>query len=130
MINRIGIFSINQLIRYGVVGLGINLLLYLAYLLISYFGLEPKKSMSLVYFVGVVIGFYGHRKWTFANKGFVGQPLLRFLFAHVIGYSINFFILSVFVDYYGYPNQLIQGMAIFVVAGILFVLFKYWVFSK
>lgn len=119
-----------QLIRYGFVGGGVNLILYLGYLFINYFGLEPKKSMSLIYFVGVVIGFYGHRQLTFAHGGDVRQSMLRYMATHFFGYSINFFLLLIMVDYFGYPHELVQAVAIFVVAAFLFVVFKYWVFPE
>lgn len=120
---------IRQLFRYGMVGGGVNLLLYLGYLLFNYFGLEPKKAMSLIYLIGVGIGFYGHRQWTFGHVGDARQSMARFVFAHVLGYVINFSLLLGLVDHFGYPHELVQGAAIFIVAAFLFVVFKYWVFA-
>lgn len=119
-----------QLIRYALVGAGINLILYLGYLLINSLGLDPKKSMSMIYLIGVGIGFYSHRQWTFSHDGSARQSMLRFLFAHFVGYGINFFLLLSLVDRLGYPHQLVQGAAIFIVAAFLFIIFKYWVFPK
>lgn len=118
-----------QLLRYGVVGGGVNLMLYLGYLLINHLGLDPKKSMSLIYLVGVGIGFFGHRQWTFEHSGDARQSITRYMFAHLLGYFINLFLLFCLVDYFGYPHELVQGAAIFVVAAFLFIAFKYWVFS-
>jgi len=117
-----------QIIRYGLVGGGVNALLYLGYLFINYFGVEPKISMTLIYIVGVCIGFYGHRKWTFSHQGSARKSILRFVFAHLLGYAINFLLLLGLFDYYGYPHQLVQVAAIFIVAAFLFIVFKYWVF--
>jgi putative flippase GtrA len=117
-----------QLIRYGLVGAGINFGLYLGYLLIHHLGLEPKKSMTLIYLIGVGIGFYGHRQWTFAHRENARRSMVRYMFAHLLGYLINFLLLLGLVDYAGYPHELIQGAAIFVVATFLFIVFKYWVF--
>ena len=119
-----------QLLRYGLVGVGVNLTLYCGYLLISYLGVEPKRSMSLIYLVGVGLGFYGHRQWTFKHGGDPLQSMLRYLVAHLMGYFINFFLLLGLVDYLGYPHEIVQGGAIFIVAGFLFVVFKCWVFSE
>lgn len=121
--------SMRQLLRYGLVGVGVNLTLYCGYLLLNYLGIEPKKSMSLMYLVGVGIGFYGHRQWTFRHGGDALQSIVRYLVTHVLGYVINFFLLFGLVDYFGYPHEVVQGGAIFIVAGFLFVVFKYWVFS-
>lgn len=121
--------SIRQLLRYGLVGGGINLMLYFWYLLFTYLGLESKISMSLIYLVGVGIGFFGHRKWTFAHRGDARQSMVRYMLTHLLGYLINLFLLFCLVDYFGYPHELVQGAAIFVVAVFLFIVFKYWVFS-
>jgi putative flippase GtrA len=120
--------SIQQLVRYAVVGGGINLLLYLGYLLIHHWGLDPKISMSLIYALGVCIGFFSHRKWTFAQTGDTRKSIIRFLCAHAMGYCINFLILFIFVDHFAYPHAWVQGISIFVVAIFLFIIFKYWVF--
>lgn len=117
-----------QLIRYGLVGVTINLLLYIGYLLISYLGLEPKKSMSLIYVIGLGIGFYVHRQWTFVHCGDARQAIFRYAFSHLLGYFINFFLLVGLVDHLGYPHELVQGAAILVVATFLFIVFRYWVF--
>ena len=118
-----------QLIRYGLVGVTINVLLYVFYLLVTKLGLEPKVSMSLAYIFGVSIGFYSHRKLTFSYVGDSRQSMSRYFIAHFLGYFINFFILLSLVDYFGYPHEFVQGAAILVVAAFLFVLFKYWVFA-
>lgn len=124
------LFLMRQLIRYGLVGVGINLILYLGYLLIYHLGLEPKKSMSLIYLIGVSIGFYSHRQLTFAHGGDARQSMVRYMAAHILGYLINFSLLMVMVDYFGYPHELVQAAAIFVVAAFLFIVFKYWVFPE
>ncbi len=119
-----------QLIRYGLVGAATNLAMYALYLLITYLGVEPKKTMTLLYVVGASIGFIGHRKWSFAHTGNATKAMARYTIAHLSGYLLNLFILLVFVDYFGYTHQVIQGIAIFIIAGFLFLVFKYFVFPK
>ena len=122
--------SAGQLIRYGLVGIATNLLGYLIYLLITHFGVEPKVLITFMYPIGATIGFYGHRQWAFAHKGAVLKSGFRYFVAHLFGYLINLLILLTFVDRLGYPHQWVQAVAIFVVAGFLFVAFKYFVFSS
>lgn len=117
-----------QLLRYGLVGVATNLALYSFYLLITYLGMEPKKAMTISYVVGASIGFIGHRQWTFAHKGAWLGSGTRYCIAHFCGYLINFLILLTFVDKLGYSHQWVQAVAIFVVAGFLFVTFRYFVF--
>ena len=119
-----------QLIRYGLVGVISNATIYFVYLLITYLGVEPKTAMTLVYFVGTVIGFIGNRKWTFAHRGVSSSAALRYVLTHLFGYLINLLILLTFVDHLGYAHQWVQIAAIIIVAGFLFVVFKYFVFCE
>jgi putative flippase GtrA len=121
---------ISQLFRYGLIGIATNLSLYLFYLLITYLGIEPKLSMTLAYIVGVLLGYIGHRNWTFEHKGALLGSGARYFIAHLFGYLINFLILLTFVDKLGYPHQWVQAAAIIIVACFLFVTFRFFVFPK
>ncbi len=119
-----------QLIRYGLVGAATNLVMYAVYLLITYLGVEPKKTMTLLYVIGASIGFIGHRKWSFAHTGNATKAIARYTITHLSGYFLNWMILFVFVDQLGYAHQLVQGVTIFIIAGYLFIVFKYFVFPE
>jgi len=119
-----------QLIRYGVVGVVSNAAIYFVYLLITYLGVEPKAAMTLVYIIGASIGFIGNRKWTFSHRGDSTIAALRFALAHLFGYLLNFLILLTFVDRLGYNHQWVQAVAIIIVAGVLFIIFKRFVFRE
>jgi len=119
-----------QLIRYSLVGMISNLTMYFVYLLITYLGIEPKTAMTLVYIIGASIGFIGNREWTFAHRGDSASAALRYGLAHLLGYLLNFLILFTFVDRLGFAHQWVQAMAIIIVAGFLFLVFKYFVFRE
>lgn len=121
---------LRQLIRYGLVGLTINLLGYLVYLLLTYLGVSPKITMSMLYFIGAVAGFWGNRRLAFMDQGSLLGSGARYVLAHGLGYLINLTILIVFVDQLGFAHQWVQAVAIFVVAGYLFVAFKLFVFAS
>jgi putative flippase GtrA len=120
--------AFGQLARYAIVGIVTNVLGYLLYLGITALGLEPKKAMTINYVIGVAISFAGNRRWTFSHDGPLGGSLLRFSIAHLAGYALNFTILAVFVDRLGYSHQLVQAVAIVIVAAWLFVAFRAFVF--
>ena len=122
--------SFRQLLRYGLVGVGINAALYTCYLLFVFFSIEPKIAMSIVYVMGLGIGFFGHRKLTFSHTENVRRTIVRYLAAHSGGYAINFFLLVAFVDHMHLSHALVQGLSIFIVAAYLFIIFKFWVFSE
>jgi len=119
-----------QLIRYGVVGLLTNLAGYLIYLVVTWAWLEPKLAVTLLYPVGVIAGYFGHARYSFAYQGRTRTGLARYLLAHAIGYGTNIALLYVLTDLLGLPHQAVQMVAIVVVAGVLFMLFKFFVFPS
>lgn len=118
-----------QLLRYGMVGVANNLLGYLLYLAATALGGTPKLTMSALYAVGAAIGYVSNRRLTFAHRGSHWRSGLKYAFVHAVGYLFNWAILSVFVDRMGYPHQVVQAFAIFVVAAYLFLAFKLFVFA-
>lgn len=122
--------SAKQLLRYGLVGIVSNLSGYLLFLLITYWGVEPKITMTLLYAGGATIGFFGNRKWAFGHQGSLLGSGARYVIAHLFGYLINLLLLFTFVDRLDFPPQWVQAAAIIVVAGFLFLTFKYFVFPS
>ena len=119
---------LRQVIRYGSVGVLHNLLGYLIYLLITFLGLDPKLAVTILYPVGATAAYFGHMKYSFTYRGRYARSLPRYLLAHLIGYGVNVAMLFVLSDQLKLPHQVVQFSAIFVVAGVLFLLFKYFVF--
>ena len=120
--------TIKQLLRYALVGFSINTVGYLVYLLITFLGLEPKITVTLLYFIAAYAGFWGHRRVTFDHRGSARVSGARYIVAHCLGYLLNLALLVVFVDTLGYAHQLVQFIAIFVVAAFLFLMFKFYVY--
>ncbi len=120
--------SFFQLLRYGIVGLMSNAIGYALYLGLTYFGIGPKLAMTLLYGVGVLQTFVFNKRWTFGHKGEYGPVFVRYCAAYGIGYIVNLLAFILLVDQGGLPHQLVQGVMIFVVAGLLFLAQKYWVF--
>nr|WP_316639094.1 GtrA family protein [uncultured Roseateles sp.] len=117
-----------QLIRYGVVGVASNLVGYLLYLGLTSLGVGPKSAMSLLYAIGVAQTFLFNKRWTFGHQGSGRAALLRYCTAYGLGYVINLVVLLVLVDHWAWPHQWVQGVMILVLAAMLFLLQKFWVF--
>lgn len=116
------------ILRYAVVGVACNAIGYAAYLALTWLGVPFKLAMSFLYALGICISFFGNRNWAFEHRGDVGGAVWRFGVAHAAGYLLNLGLLAVFVDKLGYPHEWVQAAAIFVVGGVLFVIFKLFVF--
>jgi putative flippase GtrA len=117
-----------QLVRYGIVGFASNLVGYLVYLFLTAFVLPPKLTMTILYATGALLGFFGNRRFTFDYEGGLSRAAVAYIVVHVGGWAMNFALLYVFTDQLGYPHQITQGIAIFVVAAYLFVALRYFVF--
>jgi putative flippase GtrA len=122
--------TFSQLYRYGLVGIASNLAGFMVYLLITQLGGTPKITMTILYGVGAVVGFWGNREMTFSHKGSLLGTGVRYIVAHCFGYFINLAILVVMVDKLGFVHQWVQAFAIFIVAAFLFLAFKFFVFRE
>ena len=119
-----------QFLRYAIVGLVSNLLLYLGYLLLTTWGMGYKSAMTLTYALGVAQTFLFNRSWAFRHQGVFHSTFVRYVASYAFGYALNFAVLWLAVDKLGQPHQIVQGVMIFVLAVLLFILQKYWVFSE
>jgi putative flippase GtrA len=117
-----------QALRFAVVGLASNTVLYLLYLGMTAAGMGPKLAMSLAYGMGVAQTFLFNKRWTFNHTGRFDAALLRYITLYVGGYLANLLVLVWLVDGYGYPHQIVQGIMILALAACFFLLQKFWVF--
>lgn len=122
--------TLGQVARYGVVGVLNNLLGYLIYLFITWLWLEPITAVALMYPIGAVTAYFGHARYSFAYSGRISHGVVRYAIAHLIGYGANIGMLYLLSDQLGFPHQLVQAVAIVSVAGILYLLFRYFVFPN
>jgi putative flippase GtrA len=119
-----------QLSRYGFVGVLNNFLGYLIYLLITFLGVDPKVVVALFYPVGALTAYFGHSKYSFYYRGRNTHAVLRYCIAHLVGYGTNLLLLFILSDKLKFPHQAVQALAMLVVAGILFLMMKYFVFPE
>ena len=119
-----------QFVRFVVVGLMSNLVLYLLYLAITGIGVGSKLAMTLLYIVGALQSFLFNQRWSFGHRGRVGPAFARYVGALGMGYAVNLTGLMLFVDLLAQPHQLVQGVMVLVVAVMLFIAQRYWVFPQ
>ena len=124
---RFGSLS-GEMIRFCVVGFFSNSLLYLFYLFFTFMGVGYKTAMTLIFVVGVLQTFLFNKRWTFGCEDVVCSSFTRYALAYVFAYVLDLMALFFFSDCLGYEHQIVQGVMIFFVAIILFVLQKFWVF--
>lgn len=122
--------AIRQFVIYAFIGLLSNLLGYMLYYLLTYLFYAPKSIMTILYIFGALVGFFANRRFTFKNDGSIGSFGFRYLLAQLSGYILNLSLLFIFVDIFNIKHQIVQAIAILVVAIFLFLLSKYFVFTS
>ena len=70
-----------------------------------------------------------NRQLIFFHTGSIALVGIRYIFVQILGYLINFILLAFFVDFLGYDHQVVQAIAIIIVAIFLFILFQNFVFT-
>jgi putative flippase GtrA len=120
--------TLGQFVRFAIVGLVSNGVLYVAYILLTAVGLGPKLAMTLIYVLGTLQGFLFNKHWSFRSGKAHGPELVRYVLAYAFGYLVNLVVLLILVDRWGLPHQAVQGAMIVVLAFLLFALQKFWVF--
>lgn len=119
-----------QLVRFAIVGVLSNAVLYLVYLWLTTLGMGHKSAMSLLYALGVGQTFLFNKRWTFRHDAAVHTALLRYVALYAAGYLFNLLMLMLLVDRAGFPHQWVQGGMILLLAVALFAGQKYWVFRR
>jgi putative flippase GtrA len=120
--------TFHQFIRYGVIGLAINVTGYASYLVLTHTLLGSRSAMTLTYCSGVLIGFALNRKITFQFAGDRSAAFTRYVAAYALGYGINLAGLWLFVDCFGVAREIVQGDLILCLTVALFLLQRLWVF--
>ncbi|MGI9275626.1 MAG: GtrA family protein [Endozoicomonas sp.] len=123
---------LTQFIRYGLVGITINVLGYLLFLTFTYLGVEAKLAMTMLYVPTMIAGYYGNRHWTFSRPAqlSISNSGLKYLLVHCIGYALNLFFLYIFADILGVTHYLVQAFAILFVALFIFFASRTIVFQS
>lgn len=121
--------TLRQFFTYALIGVLTNVLGYAIYLILTYLWGAPKLTMTALYFVGASMGFLANRRFTFRHDGGIGVTGVRYLLVQVAGYLLNLVLLLLFVDWFDFPHQIVQAIAIVVVAIFLFVVLRLFVFA-
>lgn len=121
---------LRQVIRFGVVGLVSNALLYLLYVFLTKLGVGPKLAVSMLYVLGFSWAFAFNKGWSFSYVGAWGLASMRFVLLYFGLYAANIMAHFFFADNMELPHDLVQAAVVVFFIPIMFLLQKYWVFRK
>ena len=118
-----------QALRFLMVGVASNVLLFVMYLVLTALGTGHIVAMTGLYFLGVIQTFVLNKRVTFKHGGATASSLRRYAVSYGVCYVLNLVTLIWLVDRLGYPHRLVQGVAIVTIGALLFLLQKFWVFA-
>lgn len=113
--------------RFLVVGATNNLVMYGLFVLLTLRRVPPVPAATITYVLGMAVSFAAHSRFTFRHRGDRGPAMIRFVLANVAGYLVNVVLLHLLIIV-GLPAVVAQLIAVTVVAALLFVGMKQWVF--
>lgn len=118
-------------IRYGLVGVVVNLLLYILYIVMTYaLGVFPLIATSLIYAIGILLSFFANKSWSFENRSANRDVFPRYVLTYFIGYLVQIMVLSTLIYVFEIPHALAQLVAMGSAMVIIFLLLKTWVFPE
>lgn len=119
-----------EVVRFGIVGLVSNVVLYLLYLLFTAHGIGHKVAMTLLFTVGTLQTFFFNKHWTFSFRGFEKSIFTKYVVIYGIAYTTNLAGLVLLVDHLRFNHEIVQGIMIIAIAILLFLIQKHWVFRN
>jgi putative flippase GtrA len=119
----------SKVVRFGALGVANNLLAYGLFAVMTIAGVPAIAAASITYALGMIVSYVGNRSFTFAHAGSARRSVVRFLVVNAVGYGINVAILAIFVEHLDFDPLLVQLAAIVLVAGLIFVSMRFWVFA-
>ncbi|MCO4053320.1 MAG: GtrA family protein [Bosea sp.] len=117
-----------RVLRFLAVGSVVNIVFYGLYLLFTLAGGSPLAAMTVTYCGAVLAGFLLNRRITFSDRNIHDGALLRYCAAYGFGFFTNLTILWLFAERLGYSHEIVQALVTFILAIMLFLMQKYWVF--
>jgi len=93
--------------------------------------MEPIIAVSIFYPLGVLYSYFAHKRFSFQNSDKKNwQSIIKYITIYVMGYFLNIGLIYIFYNILDYPHQIVQLIAIFIVAGFLFTALKFIVFKN
>ena len=120
-------FNHLQIVKYGAVGVVVNVAGYALFLLLLWLGIEHKLAVTLLYPVGALVSFWLNRTLVFRSEVSLPSSLVRLILMLLSGYILNIGMLYFFVDRNGHDPRIIQIFSFIAVAVLFFLVNKLFV---
>ena len=119
---------IGQLVRFGAVGFASMGVHWLVVTLLVPFGLQPLVANVIGFATAFCVSYTGHRNWTFASAQAHATTLGRFLLVALASFALNELLYSLLLRYTTLDYRTALAIVLIAVAGLTFVLSRWWAF--
>lgn len=119
-----------QALRFGIVGLASNVLLYMLYLVLINLGVDSKIVVTVLYIFGLSITFVFNKRWSFSHRGVWERSFKRYLILYGCLYLTNIAVLWLFVDLLALSPAIVQAFVVLSFIPVVFLVQRYWVFPR
>jgi len=117
-----------QALRFAIVGLKSNVLYYLLYAALTIAGVAPMVAVAVVFSFSIFYAFVFNRRFVFRSRERFHGELLRYVGVYTFALFLNLFLLDLGTRKLGYNHFIVQGVLIVMIAGLIFVALKFFVF--
>lgn len=123
--------TLAQVMRFGLVGIGLTLLYAAVYWPLATFVMWPVFAVLIAFAVAVTVGFFLHSRWSFKGHGKEEDTRTRvqFLLVQTSGMLLNALFTWVAVDVMHGPTWWPLIPAVLVTPFVTFFLNRWWVFG-
>lgn len=120
-----------QFIKFNLVGIINTLITYFIYCILVLFRMHHFIALSVDYLTGVIITFTLNKNFTFKNKSPTSIFMfIKMLFIYLIVFSLNIFLLFLFIDIYKFNKIVSQFFVQATLAFLSFIFQKNFVFKE
>lgn len=123
--------AVGQLIRFGLVGIGLTLLYAVIYWPLATYVMWPVLAVIIAFAVAVTVGFFLHSRWSFRGHGKeeTGRTKLQFLMVQTSGMLLNALFTWLCTDLWHLATWTPLVPAVLVTPFVTFFLNRWWVFA-
>lgn len=123
MLHKHKISFLSEVIRYGLIGIALNLFWYIVYLYAVRNGFQPKLVVILCYPLSISLSLIIQSTITFKRRisTLNKKTVLIYVILYIIGLALNIALLEVFYKIIGIRHELVQASSVVLVAGYLFI---------
>ena len=122
--------SINQIIRYGSVGIITNFIGYAMYIgIANIIGVTPPIAAIVSGFLVIGISYYLNRRFSFAHEGKGMNLAVKYYILYLSSILLHSLVIFVFSNLLGFPHEIIAGISLVIISFALFIIQKNILFT-